>query len=409
MVVRERLRMKKLISIILLGGALAFTGCGSSNNDFVITNNNPGAVAPVCVDDAYQVNSNAVLTVNAANGVLANDSPAGGTASFSPASSQGGTVAGNADGSFTYTPAVNFTGNDTFTYTVTNNFGAVTCTVTITVNAVNGFFVDSVNGNDATGSFTNGQPFATIQAAAAAAPAGSDIVVRPGNYTGGINLEDGDRLLGSGSVLAQGTPVRPVLTGPVVLADGCTLDFLRIDGTAGDAVDGNGQNGGTVTNCEIASTSALGRGVAVMPGTGTWNVSDNTITGVAGLGIDLRTSGSGQMTATVNNNTITGSGFDALGVLSENTSQLTAQALGNTFTGNQAGATFEALAGDTSVMCLDMENNTNDDVYVFDRETTATLEVEEFAEPTFAGNTGTIDNGSVFEPVQPVADGACGF
>jgi Bacterial Ig domain len=402
--------MKKLIGILLLAGTFALTGCGSSQNDFVITNTNNQIITPTCVDDAYQANSNAVLTVNAANGVLANDSPAGGTASFSPASTQGGTVAGTPDGAFVYTPAVNFTGTDTFTYVVTNNFGAVTCTVTITVNAVNGFFVDAANGNDGTGSFTNGLPFATIQAAAAAAPAGSDIVVRPGNYTGGINLENGDRLLGNGSGLAvnpQGV-VRPVLTGPVVLADGNTLDFLRIANAPSDAIDGDGQNDGAITNCEIVAPG--GEGVQVRPGTGTWNISNNIITNSVGLGVALQTTGVGQMTAMVNSNNITGSGFNAIGFTSENTSQLTAQVQGNTLTGNAANVTFEGLAGATSTMCLDMENNTNDDTYVFDRTATATLEVEELASGQgFAGNTGAIDNGAVGQPATSVPNGACGF
>jgi Bacterial Ig domain len=503
MVVRERLRMKKLISIILLGGALALSGCGSSEN-FVVTNTN-NAVAPICVDDAYQVNSNAVLTVNAANGVLANDSPAGGTAVLQTASAQGGTVAGNADGSFVYTPATNFTGNDTFTYTVTNSFAAVTCTVTITVNAVNGFFVDSVNGNDTTGSFTNGQPFATIQAAAAAAPAGSDIVVRPGNYTGGINLEDGDRLLGSGSVLAvnpralsrealeteafnlvgheaidpansyfvdsrwgndvsaevgpdspfatvqaavsaapegadivilqgyyqgqvqlktrqrllgDGSPTtrfqlgatRPVLTGPIVLGDGNTVDYLRVENSPGDSINGDNRVSGAVTNCQLVNSGD--DGLSIDPGTGTWDVLNNFVdgSGALGIGIPVTTSGAGQLTCRVNGNTVQNCSLDAIGFLSQNTSQLTAQVHGNIMAGNQAGATFEAFAGDMATMCLDMENNTNDDVYVFLRELLATtLEVEEFAVPTFGGNTGTAMEDTLSEPVIPVLDGACGF
>lgn len=408
--------MKKLIPILLLAGTTLLSGCGDSDN-FVFTNtNNPVLSAPVCQDDAYSVNQDTTLTVSAANGVLANDTPNGGTLTFQATSANGGTVAGNQDGSFTYTPTAGFTGPDTFTYTVQNNAGSATCTVTITVIAVNGFFVDSVNGNDATGSFTGGLPFQTIQAAAAAAPAGSDIVVRPGSYTGAINLENGDRLLGSGSTLVnpQGA-TRPVLTGPVVLADGNTLDFLRIDGTGGDAVDGNGQNGGTVTNCEIANTTSNGEGVGAENASGTWNISNNTITNAAEIGIAITTTGASTLTATVNNNNISGSGLDAIAFVSENTSQCTAQVHGNVMTGNQANFTFEVIVGNTATFCLDLENNQNDDVYVLSNsDTGSVLNVEELVigpPHSVPSNTGTveIDAGAGFSNPTSRADGFCGF
>ena len=414
--------MKKQLFIALLSGSLLLAGCGDSNNDFVFTNPNnpiPPTARPVCADDAYTTNQNSLLTVSPADGVLANDQPNGGTLTFQATSTNGGTIAGNADGSFTYTPPTNFSGTDSFTYTVTNSAGSATCTVTITVIAVNGFFVDSVNGNDATGSFTGGLPFQTIQAAAAAAPAGSDIVVRPGNYTGTINLENGDRLLGSGSALVnpQGA-TRPVLTGPVVLADGNTLDFLRIDGTTSDAVDGEGQANGTVTNCEISNiTGPLGSnsGIEFDGATGTWNISNNTITNAAGLGVEGGTNGSGTLTVTVNNNMITNCGLDAIGFVSENTSQCTAQVHGNVMTGNQANFTFEVIVGNTATFCLDLENNQNDDVYVLSNsDTGSVLNVEELVigpPHSIPNNTGTveIDMGGGFSDPTSRTDGFCGF
>ena len=66
--------MKKYLSIALLSGALLMSGCGDSEN-FVFTNNTNVVVAPVCVDDAYTTNQDTTLTVNAANGVLSNDTP----------------------------------------------------------------------------------------------------------------------------------------------------------------------------------------------------------------------------------------------------------------------------------------------------------------------------------------------
>lgn len=409
--------MRKTLAILLLAGTTFLGGCGDSNDDFVFTPQNPGAgiVAPMCQDDDYITNQNAQLSVNAANGVLANDTPNGGTLAFAATSAQGGTITGNADGSFVYSPATNFSGTDSFTYTLTNDGGQVTCTVTITVQAVNGYFVDSVNGNDGTGSFQGGLPFATIQAAAAAAPAGSDIVVRPGNYTGAIALENGDRLLGSGSALAQGTAVRPVLTGPIDLADGNTVDFLRIANAPDDAIDGDGQNGGTITNCEIDTTANLGSGLQARQIEGNWVFSNNTVNNVTGIGAQFTTEGTDIAVVRINNNVITNSDFNAIGFTTSNSSELTAQVTGNTMTGNQTGFTFEVIAGQTSTSCFDIEGNTNDDTYKIAGNSThtGTLEVEQYdPNSTFIAinnNSGTVTVPGGSTAPMSVNDGACGF
>lgn len=400
--------MKKTLAMLLLVGSTLLTGCGSSQN-FVVTNNNIGVSAPVCVDDAYTANSNTALTVAAANGVLANDTPNGATLTFQATSAQGGTVTGAQDGSFTYTPAVNFTGTDTFTYMLGNSGGVVTCTVTITVNAVNGLFVDATNGNDTTGAFTNGLPFATVQAAVTAAGANSDIVVRPGSYTGQVNLLNGQRLLGSGSVLAQGTPVRPTLTGPIVLADGNTVDYIRIANAPDDAIDGDGQNGGTITNCEIDTTTGLGNGLQALGIQGNWTFSNNTVSNVAGIGAQFSTTGTVTATIRVNNNNISSSAFSALGFSSGDSSQITAQVTNNTMTGNQTGATFDVIASGTSVSCYDIESNTNDDTYLIRaNDANPTLRVEEYT------NLIAVNNNSGTVTMQLTAptnanDGDCGF
>ncbi|MCA9245735.1 MAG: tandem-95 repeat protein [Planctomycetales bacterium] len=68
--------------------------------------------------DSYTTAEDVVLTVNAANGVLANDGDSGSsslTATLVDAASNG-TVSLSANGSFTYTPNANFFGSDSFTY-----------------------------------------------------------------------------------------------------------------------------------------------------------------------------------------------------------------------------------------------------------------------------------------------------
>ena len=397
--------MKKFIPILLLAGSTFLAGCGDSGEEFVFTNTN-GLVAPVARNDAYTTAQNTAVYIPAGTGVLTNDTLNGTnvTVTFPATTAQGGTVTFDANtGAFTYTPANGFQGADSFTYTLSNGFGTSSATVSITVGAVvpaQGIFVDSVNGNDATGNAGTGAPFRTIQAAVTAAGANTDIVVRPGNYTGAVNLLNGQRLVGSGSALvnAQGVQ-RPVLTGPVGLADGNTLDFLRIQGTAGDAIDGDDQNGGTVTNCEIASTTNLGSAFDAVSATGAWQISNNKITGVSGAGILLTAGAGDQVTSRINDNQISGSAFNAIGFTASANSKLSAQVKNNVMTGNQRGATFEAICGNTASSTYQITGNQNDDVYVFGRlDASSSLSVENFA------NLQTINTGTVVVDLLPVTD-----
>jgi hypothetical protein len=304
--------------------------------------------------------------------------------------------------------------------------------VTITVNAIDGYFVDAANGNDGTGDFDGGLPFASIQAAVAAAPTGADIVVRPGNYTGAVNLKDGQRLLGSGSALvnAQGAN-RPQLTGPVVMADGNTLDFLRVEGTNGDAVDGNDQTGGVVSNCEFANTMAGsngGDGLSGLNTQGIWTVSNNSFTDLAGAAVGFTPIGNSGVFI-VSNNVMTGNGASALLFGVDSTSQARASVVANVFRNNNqvSGFPFELVVEDSARFCLDIEdnindsdsnpNNTDDGEYAFSNsDTGSVLEVEQFDDltspkPGGAGNTGSVfvDAGVGFSDPTMVDDGDCGF
>ncbi len=97
-------------------------------------------VTPVAIaqNDSYSVIAENVLTVNAAQGVLANDSLQGATGTLTtilhsvPAN---GALKFSADGSFSYTPNTGFSGTDSFVYRATNgtlvsNYATVTITVT---------------------------------------------------------------------------------------------------------------------------------------------------------------------------------------------------------------------------------------------------------------------------------------
>jgi len=107
--------------------------------------------SPIAADDTYATVGNTLLevgvaasgapAVNIAGGVLGNDiTPPTAPDTFSILSSQttsanGGTVSVNSNGTFTYLPAVGFTGADTFTYTLKNDAApSLTSVGTVTVN-----------------------------------------------------------------------------------------------------------------------------------------------------------------------------------------------------------------------------------------------------------------------------------
>ena len=98
--------------------------------------------APAATNDQYGTAEDAVLSVDAASGVLANDTDPDGdpltatlAAAFSPA--ELGTVDLDGDGSFVFTPALDRSGSGTFSYTVSDGTATDTATVTINVAAVN--------------------------------------------------------------------------------------------------------------------------------------------------------------------------------------------------------------------------------------------------------------------------------
>ena len=96
-------------------------------------------VAPTAVADCYSVNEDETLTVDAANGVLKNDTdPVDPLTAIKVGEPANGQVTLNADGSFTYTPNRDYHGTDSFTYKANDvTADSEVVTVTITVNSVN--------------------------------------------------------------------------------------------------------------------------------------------------------------------------------------------------------------------------------------------------------------------------------
>ncbi len=92
--------------------------------------------APIAVNDSTTTAENTAVTI----AVLANDSdPDGGTLSVTSVTTPAhGTAGLNAGGTVTYTPAANYNGGDSFSYTISDNQGgSATATVSVTVTNVN--------------------------------------------------------------------------------------------------------------------------------------------------------------------------------------------------------------------------------------------------------------------------------
>ena len=110
----------------------------------------PANDAPVAANDAYTTAEDTALTV-AAPGVLANDTDVDGDP-LSVAlvgNVSHGTLALSANGSFLYTPGLNFNGTDTFTYRASDGQATSSvATVTITVTPVNDPPVTGVAGDN---------------------------------------------------------------------------------------------------------------------------------------------------------------------------------------------------------------------------------------------------------------------
>jgi VCBS repeat-containing protein len=95
--------------------------------------------APAAADDSYATDEDTALTV-AAPGLLGNDTDVDGDAlsAILVSGPAHGTLTLNGNGSFTYTPAANYNGTDTFTYKASDgSLDSAVATVTLTVRPVN--------------------------------------------------------------------------------------------------------------------------------------------------------------------------------------------------------------------------------------------------------------------------------
>jgi ELWxxDGT repeat protein/VCBS repeat-containing protein len=229
--------------------------------------------APVATNDAYSTNEDTPLTL-VAPWVLGNDTDAdadtltAGSAS-TPAN---GSVALNADGSFTYTPNANFNGSDAFTYVASDgNGGTSVATVSIAVSPVNDAPVANA---DSYGPIAANTPFAvsapgvlgndtdadadTLSAGSASTPANGSVTLNANGsftYTPNFGFGGSDSFTyvasdgngGTSTATASITVTSP--TGPTTLA---ISDVTLNEGDAGTSpatftILRSGSNSGTST------------------------------------------------------------------------------------------------------------------------------------------------------------------
>jgi VCBS repeat-containing protein len=236
----------------------------TTNSVAVLLNTTVTNRAPTAAADAYTTGEDTALTVNAP-GVLANDGdPDGNQLSAMLVSGPShGTIALNANGSFTYTPAADYTGNDSFTYQASDGtLVSELATVILTVTA----------GND--------PPMVTV---AAGGTCGRD------DHSGTINLSvadvDSPTTELTLSVLSSNPALVP--TGNIVLAGSGAARMMTVS-----TVDG--RNGTAILTVTVSDGQASGTvDVSVRVGGG----GKDTLTG--GTGADL-------LLAQSNNDTLTG-------------------------------------------------------------------------------------------------------
>ena len=220
-------------AVINADGTVTYTAntnfSGSDSFIYTVTDGNGGTasatvtvsvanvnLAPVAADDAYTVAEDSAATLL---DVLANDSDANGdvltiSAVTQPAAGAGSVV--NNGTSVSYTPALNFNGNATFSYTITDGNGATT-TANVSVN------VTPVNDN----------PIAVDDAAAT-----DNLNPVTVNVLGNDSDVDGD-------VLSVTDATAPANGTAVINADGtitysANVGFSGIDSFFYTVIDGNG-------------------------------------------------------------------------------------------------------------------------------------------------------------------------
>ncbi|MEJ2142438.1 MAG: Ig-like domain-containing protein [Gammaproteobacteria bacterium] len=254
----------------------------NSNIATVTVTINPVNDAPVAAADSSSTNEDTAVTTG---NVLSNDTDTeGDTLSISAAdatSANGGTVTNNGDGTFTYTPAANFNGSDSFDYTVSDGNGTDVGTVTITVNAVNDaptatagtLTVDEDSGANAgtvAGSDVDGDSLTYAVATNAANGTVTITDANTGAYTytpnADFNGSDSFTFVANDSTVDSAPATVDITVNAVNDAPVATAGTLTVD-------EDSGANAGTVAGSDVDGDS-LTYAVATNAANGTVTITD---------------------------------------------------------------------------------------------------------------------------------------
>jgi VCBS repeat-containing protein len=309
---------------------------GTTTQDVTVTiTGEADNLPPDANDDNYAVTGNATLTVDANDGVLANDTDDGGVGTgpgeasvtaFDASSANGGAVTVNPDGSFNYEPPAGFTGADSFSYTLTDANGETdTATVTITVGPAQIWFIDnaavgSANLGTQADPFTSLASFNAAQGTIGGPDTGDTIYLREGTGTyaeaDGINLLNGQTLVGGGQDLVigaetieQGTGRPTIVTtagtnNGVDLAQNNDVSGLDIGDTTGAGLGDSGGSVGSLTVSDVGKSGA-GQIVDIDQG-GTLDVTLNSASSLGSTGGAIDLAGVGGSFTVTGATTITG-------------------------------------------------------------------------------------------------------
>ena len=216
-----------------------FSNIVSVNLTITPVNDAPEALA----DNPYSVDANQTLTVNAANGVLTNDSDVDGdniTAVLVSGTTNGSLTLNN-DGSFVYSPDVDFSGSDSFTYAANDtllNSNQITVTIEVVGDSGTKFFVvdsrsDSTYEYAADGSFVENYNLASGSAKGVTTTADGSTVWVIDNNDYIYVYDDSGNLLGDWYAVGLDRPEGIALDGDDLLIVDRGMDaVLRFTGAA---------------------------------------------------------------------------------------------------------------------------------------------------------------------------------
>jgi hypothetical protein len=394
-----------------IGASGSFSG--SFSGGCVINSNGDFSTPPSLFELRKIFNwlGNTPIEIPADRGLLAGEP--GGAAIVEPGSRStwlGGVVSINADGSFHYrldadSPHFHLTRDipDIFEYSF--SAGGETTMMLALVEIPNAvWYVDNSAAPGGNGSLE--LPFQTLSEAQTASRNGDCIFAfarggSSGGLKGGIALKPGQKLIGEGTGLTfDGVVIVPPGSAPVFqgstsagevvrLSDGCEVAGIRIE--ISPAVAAAGISGSEIDRFDIHDTvitGAFAGGIRIEAASGKGSIYRNRVESVSGgSGIALTASGTADLTADIFENTIRGASGPGLEVMGMSESRLTLSIAGNSIAGNGgagialqargnsisaakvsanilAGNTgpfaFDALAGESSTLCIELAANTAD-------------------------------------------------